>query len=83
MSTKKLLPEEVSKLEGFQARNNELVVNVGATELRIDALERQKEELLEKFQDLQKDQAKFGQDLQEKYGDGNLDLEKGEFTAAE
>ena len=83
MSTKKLLPEEVSKLEEFQARNNELVVNVGATELRIDALERQKEELLDKFQDLQKDQAKFGQDLQEKYGDGNLDLEKGEFTATE
>jgi len=58
-------------------------VQTGATELRIDVLERQKEQLLEKFQKLTKDQAKFGKELQEKYGDGNIDLEKGEFTTAE
>ena len=83
MSTKKLLQEEVSKLEEFQSKNNEIVVGVGAAELRIDTLERQKEELLDKFQKLQKEQAEFGQKLQEKYGNGNLDLEKKEFTAAE
>ena len=83
MSTKKLSKEEVSKLEEFQARNNEIVVGTGAAELRINALKYQKEELGKNFQILQKEQAEFGKELQEKYGDGNLDLEKGEFTAAE
>jgi hypothetical protein len=83
MSTKKLSKEEVSKLEEFQARNNEIVVGTGAAELRINALKVQKEELGKNFQILQKEQAEFGKELQEKYGDGNLDLEKGEFTAAE
>ena len=83
MSTKKLSKEEVSKLEEFQTRNNEIVVGTGAAELRINALKVQKEELGKNFQILQKEQAEFGKELQEKYGDGNLDLEKGEFTAAE
>ena len=83
MASKKLSESELQILEDFQSRNNEIVVQVGATELRIDALERQQEDLLEKFQKLTEDQTKFGQELQEKYGDGNIDLEKGEFTAAE
>jgi chaperonin cofactor prefoldin len=83
MASKKLSESELQILEDFQSRNNEIVVQVGATELRIDALERQKEDLLEKFQKLTEDQTKFGQELQEKYGDGNINLEKGEFTAAE
>ncbi|MBC8396268.1 MAG: hypothetical protein H8E16_04120 [Flavobacteriales bacterium] len=83
MASKKLSESELSILNDFQSRNNDIVVQVGAANLRIDALKRQLKEELEKFQELQKEQAKFGKELQEKYGDGNLDLEKGEFTAAE
>jgi|TARA_B100000780_G_C20985843_1_gene394091 hypothetical protein len=83
MASKKLSKSELSILNDFQSRNNDIVVQVGAANLRIDALERQRKEELEKFQELQKEQVKFGKELQEKYGDGNLDLEKGEFTAAE
>ncbi len=83
MASKKLSESELSILNDFQSRNNDIVVQVGAANLRIDALKRQLNEELEKFQELQKEQAKFGKELQEKYGDGNLDLEKGEFTAAE
>ena len=83
MASKKLSESELSILNDFQSRNNDIVVQVGAANLRIDALKRQLKEELEKFQELQKEQTKFGKELQEKYGDGNLDLEKGEFTAAE
>ena len=83
MASKKLSESELSILNDFQSRNNDIVVQVGAANLRIDALKRQLNEELEKFQELKKEQAKFGKELQEKYGDGNLDLEKGEFTAAE
>mgnify|MGYP003657106812 FL=1 len=82
MATKKLSESELQKLNDFQSRNNDLVVQAGAAELRIDALRREKKELLDKFQILQKEQSEFGQGMQKKYGDGNLDLEKGEFTAA-
>ena len=83
MATKKLSESELQKLTDFQSRNNDIVVQTGAAELRIDALKREKERLLDKFQILQEEQSKFGQEMQKKYGDGNLDLEKGEFTAAE
>ena len=83
MASKKLSESELSKLTDFQSRNNDIVVQVGAAEIRIDTLDRQKEELLEKFQILQKEQAEFGEGLQKKYGEGNIDLEKGECTAAE
>jgi len=83
MASKKLSESELQILEEFQTRNNDIVVQTGATELRIDVLERRKEQVLEKVQKLTKDQTKFGQELQKKYGDGNIDLEKGEFTTAE
>ena len=83
MASKKLSESELSILNDFQSRNNDIVVQTGAAELRIDALKREKERLLDKFQILQEEQSKFGQEMQKKYGDGNLDLEKGEFTAAE
>tara|TARA_R100000541_G_scaffold13337_2_gene22273 strand:+ start:6445 stop:6696 length:252 start_codon:yes stop_codon:yes gene_type:complete len=83
MSSKKLSEEEVKQLKDFQLKNNEIVVALGSITLRIDALERQEESELEKFQNLQLEQNKFAQELQNNYGDGNIDLEKGEFTPAE
>ena len=83
MSSKKLSKEEVKQLKDFQLKNNEIVVALGSITLRMDALERQEESELEKFQNLQLEQNKFAQELQKNYGDGNIDLEKGEFTPAE
>ncbi len=82
MSNKKLSEEEVSKLKDFQIKNNEIVVTLGSIALRRDALERQEESELEKFQVLQQEQNKFAQKLQEAYGDGTIDLEKGEIVPA-
>tara|TARA_R110000744_G_scaffold257230_2_gene372683 strand:+ start:3728 stop:3979 length:252 start_codon:yes stop_codon:yes gene_type:complete len=82
MVSKKLSEKELQSLNGFQTTNNEIVVEVGAAELRINALQKQKEDLLKRFQTLQVDQKEFGLEMQKKYGDGNIDLEKGEFTAA-
>jgi hypothetical protein len=82
MVSKKLSEKELQSLNGFQTTNNEIVVEVGAAELRINALQKQKEDLLERFQTLQVEQKQFGLEMQKKYGDGNIDLEKGEFTAS-
>jgi|TARA_B100000902_G_scaffold345786_1_gene352070 hypothetical protein len=82
MSNKKLSEKEVAKLKDFQIKNNEIVVTLGSIALRRDALERQEESELEKFQALQQEQNKFAQELQKTYGDGTIDLEKGEIVPA-
>jgi|TARA_Y100000004_G_scaffold101331_1_gene113632 hypothetical protein len=83
MASKKLSDNELQSLNKFQERNNTIIVQLGTIEVRIDALEEQKEELLENFRKLTVEQQEFGVKLQEKYGDGNINLEKGEFTSAE
>ena len=83
MASKKLSDNELPSLNKFQERNNTIIVQLGTIEVRIDALEEQKEELLENFRKLTVEQQEFGVKLQEKYGDGNINLEKGEFTSAE
>ena len=77
---KKLLKEEINTLQEFQVRNNEIIGGLGTVEIRIDALKKQKIELLEEFNKLSKDQNKTAKKLEDKYGTGNIDLDKGEFT---
>ena len=80
MANKKLSEKELQQLKDFQLKNNEIVVNLGTIELRIDKLEEEKEKNLEAFRSLSKEQEKFGEELQKNYGDGNIDLENGTFT---
>ena len=80
MSIKKLSKEELQTLQDYQVKNNEIVGGLGTIELRIESLKKNKKSLLEEFEKLQKDQLDTGNQLQEKYGEGNIDLEKGEFT---
>ena len=81
MSSKKLSNQELQTLKDYQVKINEVVGGIGVVELRIFDLEEQKDRILEEYSKIKKDQNKFGQDLQEKYGEGNIDLESGEITA--
>ncbi len=78
MANKKLSEEEVSKLKNYQNETNEIVGALGQIELQFELLEEKKEEILKKFKKLRVDQNQLAKELTEKYGDGNLDLEKGE-----
>ena len=80
MEVKKLLSKEVSTLQEFQRKNNEKIGGLGTIEIRINALKIQKRELLEEFDKLSKDQNQTAKELEDKYGNGNIDLDKGEFT---
>jgi hypothetical protein len=83
MAIKKLSEEELQTLKSFQEKTNTIVGGLGKIELQLAALEDQKDNFLEDFKELQKEQNKTAQELQEKYGEGNIDLEKGEITIAE
>jgi len=79
MENKKLSTEEVATLKNYQDITNEIVGGLGQIRLQIELLEQKEEQLLEKFKDLQKNQITTAEELTKKYGDGNLDIEKGEF----
>jgi len=80
MSTTKLLEEELQKLKDFQRSENEITFNLGQLELRKVFLDKRSETLKHQYQTLLQEQEKVGKELQEKYGEGNIDLEKGEIV---
>jgi len=82
MSNTKLSQEELQQLRDFQRIDNEITFSLGQIELRKIYLERDKQNLQNQYQTLLQDQEKIGKELQEKYGDGNIDLEKGEFISS-
>lgn len=80
---KKLSEKELSSLKEFQEKNQKIVADLGNIEVNINMLQKQKESVLKEFETLQDEQNSIGKELQEKYGAGNIDLEKGEFTPVE
>jgi len=80
MKNKKLSEKELQLLSQYQNQSNEIIVALGGIELQLSVLETQKENVLKEFKSLQEDQTKTGKELQDKYGEGNISLENGEFT---
>lgn len=83
MSNTKLSQEELQQLKDFQRSENEITFALGQIELRKVFIERDKQALQSEFQSLLQKQDELGKTLQEKYGDGSIDLEKGEFVKSE
>jgi len=82
METKVLTQEEVTNLKSVKERRIQLIENFGILELRIQEFLLQKELLKEELKKLQQEEIKLGNELQQKYGDGSIDLEKGEFISS-
>lgn len=80
---KKLSEKELSTLKEYQEQNAKIVADLGNIEINFSLLKKQKEIVLKEFDTLQESQNSTGKELQEKYGAGNIDLEKGEFTPVE
>ena len=81
MSTKSKLSEsELAILNGYQAELSDLIGNLGEIELQIADLKSLKEQQLKIYDELKAKQNKTAKELQDKYGEGNIDLENGEFT---
>lgn len=80
MENKVLTQEEIQSLKIIQQNQSDLVQALGTIEYRIQLLELDKQTLKLQLQKQIEDENKIAKELQEKYGDGNIDLEKGEFT---
>lgn len=79
METIKLTQEELDKIKEFQKLNDDLNWNFGQLETNIISLEVQKEKLKQQFIQINEDQNVFAKSLSNKYGDGTIRLETGEF----
>ncbi|MDA9309721.1 hypothetical protein N9Q43_00685 [bacterium] len=80
MESKQLSDKELQLLKDYQEKINVIIVSLGKIDLQIDAYKRSKEELLKEYQELEVNQLKTAQELQDKYGEGNIDLTDGKFT---
>lgn len=90
MSIVKLQEKELQELKEIQAKNSEIIIGLGtldldieATEVALESLKERRKNLRKDFKDLVERQKKSAKDLQDKYGEGNIDLETGEFAAVE
>ena len=82
MENTKLTPEEVAKLQEIQQKNAAIVSELGNLEITKLQVEARKAEVVEFFNKLKEEEQTFGKELSEKYGNGSIDLEKGEFIPA-
>jgi uncharacterized membrane protein YcaP (DUF421 family) len=81
METKVLTQEELQSLKAIQEKRIQLTEQFGLIEMRIQEIGLQKEFLKEELKKLQQEEIKTGETLQQKYGDGTINLEKGEFVS--
>lgn len=80
--TTKLTAEEIGRLKSIQEKSIQLVEKFGITEIKIQEFTLQKEFLKEELKQLRAEENEIGESLQKLYGNGTIDLEKGEFTSA-
>jgi len=81
METKVLTQEELQSLKSIQEKRIQLTEQFGLIEMRIQEIGLQKEFLKEELKKLQQEEIAIGESLQKTYGDGTINLEKGEFIS--
>jgi hypothetical protein len=75
-----LTSEELKSLEEQGGKMDKLTLDLGQIDIQKAILEGKRNEILEKIASIQGSSNKIAKELQDKYGDGNINLETGEFT---
>ena len=79
MEKQVLSQEEIQKVTNLRQQFNELVNVIGNIEVQIMDLQLKKENLKSSFQQLQEQELTVAKELEEKYGQGTISIETGEF----
>ena len=75
-----LTQEELNELNQLQEQRQTITGDFGIVELRIQELELQKEKIIETLNQQQDQETQFGQKIQDKYGEGTININTVEFT---
>ena len=79
MEKKVLTQEEIDKIKKLKEQFEDLTITAGNVEIQIMNLQLQKDQIKSNLQQLQQQEKVIAQELEEKYGDGTISLESGEF----
>jgi len=82
METKVLTQEEITQLKAVQQERYSLVDKFGTIEIQFQELELAKQKIKLEYENLKQKEEVLGKQLQAKYGDGTINLERGEFLSA-
>jgi len=82
MTTKVLTQEEITQLKKVRQDRVDLIEKFGVLEMHKQELKLQEQQLSLGYQQLKQYEEQLGKQLQDKYGDGTIDLEKGEFISS-
>ena len=74
-----LTKEEIKTITDLQTKEEKFISQLGALEYQLQILLRQKKELDNLIDPLQIDKEKLAKSLQDKYGEGSIDISTGEF----
>ena len=80
METKVLTQDELAKLKNVRETFDSLTTVMGSLETQLALINLEKTEVVEQLKNLKQQEIQLGNELKEKYGDGNISLETGEFT---
>jgi mRNA-degrading endonuclease RelE of RelBE toxin-antitoxin system len=80
MENKVLTQEELQSLKKLQETRNQLVSDFGFTEIQIQELELQKDTLVKSLEELKQEEYRLGNEIQNKYGRVQVNLDSGEIT---
>lgn len=80
MEKKVLSQEELNSLATLQQQQDNFVVQLGQIEYQIGTLEKQKSIIKQNIESFEKKQVEVGDQLKQKYGEGTINLESGEFV---
>jgi oligoribonuclease NrnB/cAMP/cGMP phosphodiesterase (DHH superfamily) len=82
-----LLPEELQSIKDLQSKYNQTIFEIGASEAQmiafqqgIEKLQKAKEGLISDLTTIEQKESELVKSLQEKYEQGNIDLETGNIT---
>ena len=75
-----LSQEELNNLATLQQQQDNFIIQLGQIEYQIGTLEKQKNIIKQNIESFEKKQVEVGDQLKQKYGEGTINLESGEFV---
>ena len=78
----KLTEEEMKQLETTQVNRNKLLIELGQIKLAEITLEKRLENAENFLSELEQQESSVAKLLEDKYGNGSIDIKTGEFTAS-
>ena len=75
-----LTDEEYKQISSLQENQNALITTLGQVEYQLQFLTNQKSEVLAQLKQVEDENENIGKELQEKYGNGTINMETKEFV---